>query len=56
MDAVFAEMVGTHIGDDRGVGLRDRDSTAQDAAARGFENGRLARRSRITMRAPAGPE
>src|ERR1700722_5941859 len=41
MDAVFAEMVGAHIGDDRGVGLRYGDSTSQDAAARCFKNGRL---------------
>src|SRR5258708_5895002 len=41
MDAVFAEMIGAHIGDDRSVGLRYCYSTSKDAAARCFKNGRL---------------
>ena len=63
IDAVFAEMIRAHIGDDRGVGARYRDPAAQNAAARGFEDGRLraplaqhhprARRPRIIARSPA---
>ena len=41
VDAVFAEMIRTHVGDDRGVGPRNGDSAAQNAAACGFENGRF---------------
>ncbi len=41
IDAVFAEMVRADIGDDRSVGARYRDSAAQNAAARGFQNGCL---------------
>ncbi len=44
VDAVFAEMIGAHVGDDRGVGLRHRDSATQDAAACRFQNGRLGAR------------
>src|SRR5258706_1682788 len=41
MDAVFAEMIGAHIGNDGGAGLRYRNATSEDTAARRFENGRL---------------
>jgi hypothetical protein len=39
VDAVLAEVIGTDVGDDDDVRVARRQSTAQDAAARGFEDG-----------------
>ena len=41
VDAVFAEMIGAHVGHHRRVGMRHRDPAAQNAAACRFQNGRL---------------
>ena len=55
MHAVFAEMVGADIGDDRRVGALDRQAAAKHAAARGFEDRRLYPRIAQHVRAPLGP-
>jgi hypothetical protein len=39
--AVFAEVIGGDVGDDGGICMRDRQTTAQHSAARGFQNRRL---------------
>ena len=41
VDAVFAEMIGAHVGDDRDFGVIGRESATQDAAACRLDDGGL---------------